>query len=188
MAYRKKKNLPHRIPFLIKADKGHEGEGIYEIIGHSELESVLDHLSDLENAGGSGFISQELISTEGNVLRAVILGHRIITYWKRPEKPGKIITTLSRGARIDRNWRKDLQEKGRSQAKNFSAATGVNVAAIDFVLPLSHPDPHPLFLEINYYFGRRGLGGSFKYYRLLFQAVQEWLKENGFDPESVSLV
>jgi len=43
-------------------------------------------------------------------------------------------------------------------------------------------------LEINYYFGRRGLGGTINYYRLLYKAVQDWLEEAGFDPESASLV
>ena len=51
-----------------------------------------------------------------------------------------------------------------------------------------HPDPQPLILEINYYFGRRGLGGSLKYYRLLLNAIREWLEENGFDSRKVKLV
>ncbi|MBW1888483.1 MAG: hypothetical protein JRI52_09070, partial [Deltaproteobacteria bacterium] len=72
--------------------------------------------------------------------------------------------------------------------QKLSRATCINLAAIDFVFPFDRPDPYPLFLEINYYFGRRGLGGSLNYYRLLFEAVQEWLKENGLDPESVELV
>ncbi len=179
---------PHGTPFLIKADLGHEGEGVYLITDQRALESSLKRLNSLEKSGLSGFISQELIPSDGNVLRAVILGKRIITYWKRAESHGQIITTISRGAKIEEDWRIDLQGKGRIQAQKLSRATGINLAAIDFVFPFDHPDPYPLFLEINYYFGRRGLGGSLNYYRLLFEAVQEWLKENGLDPESVELV
>jgi len=181
-------DLPQGMPFLIKADRGHEGEGVYLITDQRALELSLKRLNSLEKAGLSGFISQELIPSDGNVLRAVILGNRTITYWKRTESHGQIIATISRGAKIEDNWRVDLQEKGTIQAQKFYRATGINLAAIDFVFPFDHPDPHPLFLEINYYFGRRGLGGSLNYYRLLFEAVREWLKENGLDPESVKLV
>ncbi|MCG2754079.1 MAG: hypothetical protein L6247_00670 [Desulfobacteraceae bacterium] len=34
----------------------------------------------------------------------------------------------------------------------------------------------PLFLEINYFFGRRGLGGSEKYYELLIPEIRAWIK------------
>jgi len=118
----------------------------------------------------------------------VIIGRQVITYWKRPNRPGQVITTISRDAMIDHHWRPDLQEKGRKQVLSLSGKTGINLAAIDFVFPMSKDDPAPFFLEINYFFGRRGLGGSQDYYGLLYQAVREWLGEIGLDPESVTLV
>ena len=142
------------------------------------------------NAGRSGspaFISQELIPTNGNVLRVVIIGLKMITYWKRAGSSGQIITTIKKGARIDRDWRIDLQEKGRALTQKFSDATGINLAAVDLVFPFNQAGPEPLFIEINYYFGRRGLGGSLKYYRLLFAAIKEWLNKKGFDPKSIKL-
>ena len=181
-------DLPHDMPFLVKTDRGHEGEGVYLITDQKVLELSLKRLKNQEKEGLSGFISQELIPSDGNVLRAVILGKRTVIYWKRSESRDQIIATISRGAKVEEDWRSDLKEKGRKQAQRLSKATGINLAAIDFVFPFDHPDPHPLFLEINYYFGRRGLGGSLNYYRLLFEAVQEWLKENGLDPESIKLV
>ena len=122
------------------------------------------------------------------MLRTVIIGKRFTTYWKRPSRPGQIITTISHGAIIDHHWRQDLQEKGKKQAWALSKTTGINVAAVDFVFDLPDKDPEPLFLEINYYFGRRGLGGSEKYYNLLYQAIQDWLSEVGLNPSSVRLV
>jgi ribosomal protein S6--L-glutamate ligase len=32
-----------------------------------------------------------------------------------------------------------------------------------------------MFLEINYFFGRTGLGGSKRFYRLLEAAIDSWL-------------
>lgn len=187
-AYQAERDFPHRIPFLIKGNETHEGERIYTITDRRALESSLKDLELLDNWESSGFISQELISTEGNVLRVVIVGSRLITYWKRAQRPGQMITTISRGAKIDREWRFELQEKGRIEAEGLVAATGMNLAAIDFVFDLTQPDPQPLFLEINYVFGRRGLGGSMRFYQLLSHALQEWLTEKGLDPQSVALL
>ena len=82
----------------------------------------------------------------------------------------------------------DLQKKGERAAEKFSKATGINLAAIDFVFPMIERDPDPLFLEINYYFGRQGLGGSETYYRLLHEAIQDWLRKAGGNPDAVQLV
>ena len=179
---------PQDIPFLIKENMSHEAEGIFLIENMKSLKEALDNLTIRERSGLKGFVTQEYISCGGNVLRAVVIGKRIITYWKRPGKPGQEITTISRGAIIDHDWQIDLQEKGRVQALFLSDKTGINLAAIDFVFPIANKDPEPLFLEINYYFGRRGLGGSENYYRLLYEAVQDWLREIGLDLESVSLI
>jgi ribosomal protein S6--L-glutamate ligase len=36
-------------------------------------------------------------------------------------------------------------------------------------------DPRPLFLEINYFFGRAGLGGSERFYDMLQTEIDNWL-------------
>jgi len=187
-AHPERGRFPHQPPFLIKADKSHEAEGIHLITDEATLEASLNNLILLEKSGFAGFITQELIASGGNVLRVVILGRTFFTYWKRPQNREIIINTISRGAKIDTEWRPDLQKIGKAFAGEFSTNTGINVAAIDFVFPISDPDPQPQFLEVNYYFGRRGLGGSVNYYHLLHEAIKEWLDEKGFDPRSVSLV
>jgi ribosomal protein S6--L-glutamate ligase len=175
----------HEMPFYLKADKSHEGDGIYFVDDKVRLDRAL---RSLEKAGSEGFISQEAIPCKGNVLRAVVLHKRIMTYWKRPVRPDEVITTISHGSRVDKIWKPALQEKGRAQAQWICEKTGINLAAFDFVFNLDNPDPQPFILEINYYFGRRGLGGSLRYYRLLLKALREWLKENGFDARAVRLV
>ena len=50
----------------------------------------------------------------------------------------------------------------------------LNLAAFDLVFPPG--ETAPVFLEINYTFGRTGLGGSEKFYILLQNAVDHWLQ------------
>jgi ribosomal protein S6--L-glutamate ligase len=180
--------FPHELPFLIKTNRGHEGEGVFLIEDQESLEASLEQLRLGEDIGSSGFISQELIPAEGNALRVVIMGREMISYWKRPGKPGRIISSLGRDARIDREWRRDLQEMGRAESEKIANMTGINLAALDFVFPLSEARPRPHILEINYYFGRRGLGGSERFYRLLYETVQQWLESKGIDPHPLRLV
>ena len=187
-AYPDLKALTPQIPFIIKEDSRHEAEGLFLIQNEKALKEALDELSRWERSGLKGFISQTYVPCGGDVLRAVVIGKRIITYWKRPGKPGQEITTISRGAIIDHDWQPDLQEKGRVQAGFLSDKTGINLAAIDFIFPLEEKDPEPFILEINYYFGRRGLGGTENYYHLLYEAIQDWIEEVGLDPESISLI
>jgi ribosomal protein S6--L-glutamate ligase len=174
---------PHDMPFFLKADRSHEGDGVFLV---NDLQSFETALAHLEGNGSDRFISQELIPCRGNVLRTVVFQKRIITYWKR-ENHG-IISTVSRGARVDKQWKPELQQEGRKQARWICERTGINLAAFDFVFNMYFPNPRPFILEINYYFGRRGLGGSIRYYRLLLKAIQEWLREKGLNAVSLKLV
>ena len=182
------RRLPHTLPFLVKEDKSHEAEGVHFVEDRLTLFDALAHLSDLEKSGISGFVTQAYIPSGGNVLRVVIIGKRVFSYWKRPSKAGELITTISRGALIDHRWRPDLQEEGIRQTLALCGQTGINLAAIDLVFPLTLEGPGPLLLEINYFFARRGLGGIQNYYQLLYQAIQEWLSEKGLNPKSLSLM
>lgn len=172
-------------PLFIKADNSHEGTGVWLIRDRGELESALARLEDW---GGPPFITQQVILCDGNVLRVVVLGKRFVSYWKRPAEKGAMVTTVSRGARVDKRWRRDLQAKGVAAAGRVCKASGINLAAMDFLFPMTEVDPEPLILEINYYFGRRGLGGSLKYYRLLHRAIREWLEGHEIDPNPVKLI
>lgn len=179
------KNPKQRMPFFIKADGSHEGAGVWLIRNREELESVVKRL---ERWGKPSFVTQEIIECRGNVLRVIVLGEKFPCYWKRPQAPDQMVTTVSRGAKIDKRWKPDLQRKGVAQAIRICDASGIDLAAMDFVFSMNVLDPEPLILEINYFFGRRGLGGSLNYYRRLYRAVRNWLREQGLDTKSVKLV
>lgn len=64
----------------------------------------------------------------------------------------------------------------------------INLAGFDLVFQINEKEPRPVFLETNYFFGRRGIGGSIRYYKFLFKAVYDWLSEEGLDRNSVALI
>jgi ribosomal protein S6--L-glutamate ligase len=71
----------------------------------------------------------------------------------------------------------ELTEKGMSCVEDFCSKTGVNLGAFDVLFDRSRPKPEPLLSEINFLFGRKGLGGSPRFYDLLNQAVRQWARE-----------
>ncbi len=187
-AHPKGNDFPHKLPFLLKDDKSHEAEGVFFVADRASLLAALDFLDQRERSGMAGFVSQAYIPSNGDVLRVVIIGNKMIAYWKRPTAPGQVITTVRKGAVIDHNWRPDLQEKAKAQAQKLRDETGINLAALDIVFTFSEKTNDPVFLEINYYFGRRGLGGSENYYRILYQEIRHWLKEAGADSNAVRFI
>jgi ribosomal protein S6--L-glutamate ligase len=182
------KTLLQQRPFVMKANMSHEGEGVFLVKDEDSFHAGLHRLTLKERAGVKGFVVQEFIPCGGNVLRSVIMGKNIISYWKRPGRYGQEITTISKGALIDKTWQPWFLKMGKECGRLLTEKTGINLAAVDFLIPSSGKDPSPIFLEINYYFGRKGLGGMENYYRLLFQAVQEWLMDLNLDPGAVELV
>ena len=180
--------LMRQCPFVMKANLSHEGEGVFLIKDGPSFHAALHRLTLKEKAGARGFVVQEFIPCGGNALRSVIMGENITSYWKRPADDGQEITTISKGAKVDKVWQPALLDMGENYSRVLTKRTGINLAAIDFIIPLSEKEPSPLFLEINYYFGRKGLGGLENYYRLLFRAIQEWLMDLHLNPDAVRLV
>jgi len=179
--------LPHGFPFFLKIDGLHEGEGVFFIEEEANLRDVLGQLREREASGVCSFLTQSAVPTYGNILRAVIIGMNTYTFWKRPGQKGGMITNTSKGGRIDQEWLPDLQERAAAAAREVSLKTGINLAAIDFAAAVEEPDPQLLVLEINYFFARRGLGGTTRYYRILYDAVRRWLAQQDEEPDRIVL-
>jgi ribosomal protein S6--L-glutamate ligase len=83
---------------------------------------------------------------------------------------------LAKGAIIDAQADPELQELAISETNAFCKKTKIDLAGFDF---LFSDEKEPFFLEINYFFGRRGLGGSEKYYQMLIEEITNWLNRKG---------
>jgi ribosomal protein S6--L-glutamate ligase len=124
----------------------------------------------------TGFLLQQFVPTDGRTLRVVIIGRRAFSYWRIPA-PGRFHACVSRGAAIEADADPALQARGRAAVQALCASTRINLAGFDLIFPSDGAGPSPLFLEINFFFGRRGLGGSERYYRLLEEEIRAWLRD-----------
>ena len=157
-------------PFVLKGAHGGEGKQVWLIEGPNDLAKRLQTLRQLELHGCSGFVIQEYFADLERDLRVVVVGDQVFSYWRSGTG---FFHNIARGGVIDEVSDPDLQERGRERVKQFCRQSRVNLAAFDLVFVPGESDPY--FLEINYTFGRKGLGGSEIFYDLLRAAVDRWL-------------
>ena len=159
-------------PFVLKGAYGGEGKQIWLIRGPEDLDTKLQVLRRHELQGKNGFVIQEYLPFLERDLRVAVIGSRVLSYWRKGEG---FRHNVAQGGIIDPAADPELQEIGRQKVKQFCRLSGINLAAFDLVFPPGEKEP--VFLEINYTFGRTGLGGSENFYTLLRDAVEQWLRD-----------
>ena len=167
--------LAFKLPVVFKLDWGDEGETVYLINSADDLQRTLKKTAEYEKSGQAGFILQEYISSNRRTLRVVIIGQRVISYWRIQENNDGFYSNLSKGAVIDSEAEPGLQHKAVALIKYLCQKTGINLAGFDAIFSSENDAPDPMLLEINYFFGRKGLGGSENYYRILLEEIRNWL-------------
>ena len=137
-----------------------------------------------------GFDKNEVFSKAKDRDRVVLgVGQNMVNairYWclafKILEKDNGFYSNLSKGGKIEYDVYPELQEAGKKAVSEFGEKTGINLAGVDILFSFDESAKQhftPLFLEINYFFGRRGLGGSDKFYDILVQEINGWLNGLG---------
>jgi ribosomal protein S6--L-glutamate ligase len=169
----------HRLPFVFKFDWGGEGETVFLIRTPAELADVLDKAADFERTGQHGFVIQQFIPCGRRSLRVTVIGQSLTAYWRAQPDPHRFHASVSAGGTIDAEADPQLRSAAEEQLKRFCTKTGLNLAGCDFLFAETTKDGSPLFLEINYFFGRRGLGGSEGFYNVLLREIDNWLKRQG---------
>ena len=166
-------------PFVFKFDWGGEGYQVYLIRSPSEFKDILQTAKDYEDSGYRGFIIQEYIPSSHRSLRVVVIGQTLISYWRVQRSAQKFRTNLAEGAVIDAHADPQLRVLAKTSVKAFCSRSGINLAGFDLLFSSQRKPNIPLFLEINYYFGRRGLGGSEKFYQILVAEIEKWIDRIG---------
>ena len=177
--------LPADFPLVLKYDWGGEGESVFLVPSEADLRPMLETARRAEGRGRRGIVLQQFIPHDRS-LRVTVVGNRSIAYWRVNPTTDNFQANLAAGGRIDRRWRPDLMQTATTSVARWCRRLKIDLAGFDILFDLRRPDPLPLFLEINYFFGRRGLGGSEAFYRLLVDEIGRWLKARGLTPPAVS--
>ncbi len=176
---------PRPYPFVLKLDWGGEGRNVFAVDAPDAWSSVLALVRRCEQSGQSGFVIQEMIPAAGRALRVAVVGHRTVAYWRMRTDAG-FAANLAFGARIDRETDPHLISAGDEAARRFCRQQNIDLAGLDFLFRDGQDPPEPLFLEINWIFGRHGLGGSQRFYTLLVEEIRAWLARRGLAVEAAA--
>jgi ribosomal protein S6--L-glutamate ligase len=169
-------------PMVFKFDWGGEGDMVFQVLSINELNHLLNKADEFEKTGQSGFLIQKMISSKGRTLRINVVGKQISSFWRVLDNNNGFQSNLSKGAVIDYDSYPELQKSAKKSVFEFCQKTGINLAGFDILFSFDNSklsETTPIFLEINYYFGRRGFGGSEKFYDILIQEINIWLKDLG---------
>ena len=170
---------PLAFPCVFKFDWGGEGEGVFLLKSAEALGETLQRAQAAEKSGQKGFLLQEYVPCDARSLRVVVIGDEFFSYWRVQQDTSQFLTNLKAGAVIDDEADPELQTAGMVAVRDFCSKIGINLAGLDLLFPENDKEASPFFLEINYFFGRRGMGGSLKYYDLVDRAVMGWLNTLG---------
>jgi len=162
-------------PFVLKGDCGGGGWAVFLVSDSTDLKARLRILNDVRLHPTRRFIGQVFVSHGGRDLRVVVIGNTIKAYWRCQPREGEFRNNVGRGATINRDLDPVLKDSGVGCVREFCRKTGIDLAAFDVLFDRSAADPEPLLSEVNFLFGRKGLGGSPRFYDLLNEAVQHWI-------------
>jgi ribosomal protein S6--L-glutamate ligase len=166
------------LPVVFKFDWGGQGQTVYLINSLAELKEAFRKAADYENSGQTGFLLQEYVPANGKALRVVIIGQTMISYWRIQPNLNAFMSSVSAGARIEKTLQPELQNTAKALVDNFCRKTGINLAGFDVIFSSKAKTTQPLLLEINYFFGRKGIGGSDVYYEILNKEINVWLSRS----------
>ena len=164
-------------PFVFKFDWGGDGDYVLLLEDPGDLSTAIDRARRYEKSGQFGFLIQRLVPAGNRSLRVVVINQKYISYWRVADTDG-FYSNLSKGSSIDRYSDPQLQAAGVEQTKILCRRTGIDLAGVDLLFDHTQSEPVPYFIEINFFFGRKGLGGSQAYYDLLETEISNWLRRH----------
>jgi ribosomal protein S6--L-glutamate ligase len=170
-----KKNCHLPFPQVFKFSWGGEGSNVFLVKNKQELVLCLEKAREFEKNKKTGFIIQEYIPTGGLSLRVVVIGNYYLSYWRVGQEPDCFYSNLAKGASLDFHSYPERQKAAVKVLKNFCQKTKINLAGFDFIFSSGQNEPLPMFLEINYFFRTKGLGGADNYLKILENEIKNWL-------------
>jgi ribosomal protein S6--L-glutamate ligase len=166
-------------PLVFKLDFGGEGDTVARIEDPHHLHK---HVQTITTQYRGPCLVQAFIPSGQRSLRVVVIGRRLISYWRINPAEDSFGTSAGKGAHIDHETDPHLQHLAREATRDVCRHSRINLAGFDLLFASS--EEGPLFLEVNHYFGRRGLGGSDAFYTILTAEIDHWLAQLPLDHRS----
>jgi len=161
---------------VFKLDWGGEGDTVFLVKSPSELEACLDRSAKYEASGQFGFMIQKFIPSGNRSLRVAVIGDGMTSYWRTGGDQSGFLASISKGGHVDPSGDPDFKKAGEKLVAEVCRRSAINLAGMDVIFAEGESAPQPQMLEINYFFGRVGLGGSEEYYRVLKTAIKRWVR------------
>jgi len=169
-------------PLVAKGAGGGMGENVFLADSPAQLRALAGRLDPYCARGPSGLVLQRYISGASE-LRVELLHNAARVYWRRAAG-GEFRANLHQGGTPVEDGPAWERAAAVALAKRLQQAARLDVAGVDVIFP---PGGGPLLLEVNFFFGRRALGGSQAFLARYLEAVRNWLGEKGLDPSRVRL-
>jgi ribosomal protein S6--L-glutamate ligase len=163
-AYIDEHESPWGYPIVLKGDLGGGGVTVFPVYGGEDIAKYL-----LKLPKDKPLLIQKWVEHGGKDLRVVIYGDQTVSYFR--VGGGQFYNNVCRGGRIDHGGWPELQQKGASAVLEFCTRAGIDIAGFDLMFP---DDGAPVFIEVNFRFGRKGLGGLKEHQRHLLRAILRW--------------
>jgi ribosomal protein S6--L-glutamate ligase len=161
------KGSPWGYPLVLKGDTGGGGSFVFPIYQCTDMSRYVERLPPDRPA-----LLQRWVEHGGKDLRVVVYGTHTVSYFRVGE--GQFYNNVCRGGRLDHAGWPHLQEKGSAAVLRLCGMAGIDVAGFDLMFP---DDGEPVFVEINYHFGRKGLGGTKGHQSHLLNAIHTWRQQ-----------
>ncbi len=155
---------PWGYPLVLKGDLGGGGDTVFPVYGPGEIAGHLLKLPKEEP-----LLIQKWVEHGGKDLRVVIYGDHAVSYFR--VGGGRFYNNVCRGGKLDHDGWPELQQKGVAAALAFSIRAGIDIAGYDLMFP---DDGEPVFVEVNFHFGRKGLGGLKEHRAHELRAIESW--------------
>ncbi len=155
---------PWGYPFVLKGDLGGGGEAVFPIYGQEDVPRYLPNLPE-----NQPLLIQEWVEHGGKDLRVVMYGDQAVSYFR--VGGGQFYNNVCRGGRLDHGGWPELQQKGVSAVRAFCRRAEIDIAGFDLMFP---DDGEPVFIEVNFHFGRKGPGGSREHQKYVRNAIWSW--------------
>lgn len=155
---------PWPYPFVLKGDSGGGGSRVFLIRRPPDLVRHLVVLPVHEPC-----LLQQRVHHGGRDLRVVAYGDTVVSYFR--EGVDEFYNNVSLGGRVRHNLLPERQAAGVRAVRELCRRTTIDLAAFDLMF---EDADDPIMVEINFNFGRKGLGGKKAHEDYFHAAVLQW--------------